>query len=149
MSLLTSVIQSFPSFQTGNRLVDGGDLSQLANLLFQVQTGITAHAGGGQTAATQLGVGFNRVDTSGGGGTDSVVLPQAIPGMEVTLYNNTANTIQVFGVVSNPVTGVGDTITANNSNTPAATGTGISLATTKIAIFVCFAAGVWKEFLTA
>lgn len=148
MSLLSSVLALFPSFVPGNRLVDGGDLASLANELFSARTGIVAHAGGAQTLATPLTASFNRVDTVATA-SDSVMLPQAIPGRRITVYNNTATLLAVFGQLSNPVTGVGDTIAASNSNTQQPTGTGITLATTLTADFVCYVAGQWKTILTA
>lgn len=148
MSLLSSILQLFPSFQPGSRLIDGGDLSALANQLFSTKTGITALAGGGQTGATPLPAALNRIDTVASG-NDSVMLPQAIPGTFVFVKNNTATSAQVFGIPNNPVTGVGDTIATNSSNTQVATGTGVALAGTKLAIYVCFEAGKWQTLLTA
>src|SRR6266481_6420132 len=116
MSLLSSVLALFPSFVPGNRLIDGGDLQSLANELFAAATGITALAGGGQTGATQLAAALNRVDTCATN-SDSVLLPQAIPGRQITVKNNTAQTLAIFGIPSNPVTGAGDTIATSQSNT--------------------------------
>jgi hypothetical protein len=147
MSLLSSVLALFPSFVPGNRLVDGGDLASLASELFGTSIGLVALAGGGQTGATPLPAAINRVDTCASN-SDSVMLPQAIPGRQITVYNNTANTLAVFGIPSNPVTGAGDTIAARNSNTQQATGTGITIATTLASIFFCYEAGEWKEFLS-
>lgn len=148
MALLSSILAMFPSFTPGNRLVDGGDLAQMAAELFSCRTGIAARAGGAQALATPLQAAFNRVDTVATA-SDSVQLPQAIPGRRITVYNNTATLLAVFGAPSNPVTGVGDTIASSASNTQQATATGITLATTLTADFVCFVAGQWKEILTA
>src|ERR1700734_4158180 len=138
--VLASVLSYFQSFIPGSRLVDGGDCLNLAKLLFTPTTGIVALAGGGQAGATQLQQGMNRVDTAGAGGTDSVVLPPAIAGSFVVVNNNSGQAIQVFGIGANAGGGqsTGDTIATSSSNTQVATGTGISLANTKIAIFYCF-----------
>lgn len=147
MSLAASIVGLFTSFVPGNRLIDGGDLLNLVNLDFSVKTGIVALAGGGQTGATPLAAALNRVDTAGAGGTDSVMLPQAIPGQQVSIYNNTSNTIQVFGIPNNPVTGVGDTIAPPTTNTQAATASGQSQATATVILYQCYVAGQWKQAL--
>ena len=147
---LASVLAYFASFIPGSRLVDGGDCLAMAKQMFQVTTGITALAGGGQTGATALNIGLNRVDTAGAGGTDSVMLPPAIPGTNVDVYNNTSNSIQVFG--QGPNMGglaAGDTIASNSSNTQQATATGVSQASAKVGTYYCFAVGQWKQLVSA
>lgn len=148
MSLISSLLGLFPSFQPGLRLVDGGELQTLTNLLFSTKTGVSALVGGGQAGATQLLAAFNRVDTVASD-SDSVMLPQAIPGSEVVIYNNSTHTLAVYGQANNPVTGVGDTIAAHNSNTQQATATGVTQATTLVAAYQCFQAGQWKQILSA
>lgn len=143
---IPSMLALFQSFQPGFREIDGSELSQLANSLFSTATGITALAGGGQTGATALTKMWNRVDTCATN-SDSVMLMPAIPGAFQGVYNNTANTLAIFGQPTNPVTGVGDTIATSTSNTQQATGTGITLATTRFCILVCFVAGQWKQLL--
>ena len=154
MTVLASILAYFPSFFPSNRLIDGGELKQLANMFFNYTTGITALAGGGQAGATQLNQGLNRVDTCATN-DDSVMLPFAIPGNQCVVYNNTSSTLSIYGQVANPQNpttaspqGIGDTIAASTSNTQQATATGITLATAKTAIFYCFVLGQWKEVLT-
>lgn len=139
-----------PTFEPGKRLFDGLDFQRMVSLLLATNPGLTALAGGGQTGAPVLNYGWNEVSTSGAGGTDSVQMPPASPGVWVGLINSTANTIDVYASIAS-VNGVAltDTITPNNTITPTATGSAVSFATTKIAIFVCFKIGAWKEFLTA
>lgn len=145
MTILASVLAYFPSFQRGSRLVDGGDLLDMAQRIFGVTTGITALAGGGQDGATQLNLGINRVDTVASG-SDSVMLPPAVPGTTVTIYNNSANTLAVFGQGANMGgAAAGDTIAATNSNTQQATGTGVTQASTSVMDYVCMVAGEWKQ----
>lgn len=148
MSLASSILQLFTSFQPGPRLIDGSDLQTQANFLFSAQTGIIAAARGGQANATPLQAAYNRIDTVATA-SDSVQLPQAIPGLQVTVKNNTATLLAIFGIPLNPVTGVGDTIASSQSNTQQPTATGITLATTLTADFICFTAGQWQEVLTA
>lgn len=144
MPLLAAILDLFPSFQPGERLVNGGELQQQANLLFSAKTGITALAGGGQAGATVLGARFNRVDTCVTN-SDSVMLPQAVPGRKCYVYNNTGQTLAVFGQAQNPNTGVGDTVAAFNSNTQQPTATGVTQATTIERPYTCYVAGQWKQ----
>jgi len=144
MSTLKDILSIFQSFIPGPRLIDGGELLALANLEFSVKTGITALAGGGQAGATQLSAALNRVDTVATN-SDSVMLPQAIPGAQCTVYNNTGQTLALFGLAYNPVTGVGDTIAAIANNTQQATATGVTQATATQVQYVCYVAGQWKQ----
>ena len=155
MTVLASMLAYFQSFIPGSRLIDGGDLKTLVNTLFQTTSGITALAGGGQTGATQLNPGLNRVDTVASA-NDSVLLPYAIPGNFVVVYNNTATDAKIYGNPANPQNpsaaspqGQGDTIAASTSNTQQATATGVTLANSKVSIFYCFVLGQWKQLLTA
>lgn len=146
---VSSVAGIFQNFAAGKQLIDGSDLMQLVNALFGVKTGIVAKAGGGQAGATQLTGAINRVDTVVTN-SDSVMLPLAIPGAAVKVYNNSANLLAIFGSPSNPNNAnAGDTIAASGSNAQQPTATGITLATTLIAEFDCFVLGQWKQFLTA
>ena len=58
-------------------------------------TGITAHSGGGQGSATQLTTMLNNVTTVGTAG-DSVLLPATAAGLQITVANNGANSLNVF-----------------------------------------------------
>ena len=146
MSVLSSVLAYYTSFFPGSRLIDGGQLKDLANRVAATRTGITALAGGTQSAAApQLSFGWNSVDTCATN-NDSVMLPPAIPGTVIGVYNNTANTLAVFGQGPNMGgAAAGDTIAADNSNTQQATATGVTQASTSVMFYVCFAAGKWKQ----
>lgn len=97
---------------------------------------ITAFAGGGQGSAVQLTSVVNRVTTVGTA-ADSVKLPAAVPGLEVTVINAAAaNAMNVF-----PATG--EVINALAANTA------ISVAANKAISFFCAVAGVWNSQLTA
>src|SRR5690349_7351802 len=92
-------------------------------------TGITAHAGGGQSAATQLGNGINHVTTVATI-ADSVKLPPSVAGMIVYVINGATNSMQVYGTSPDTINGV-------------ATGTGVALAGNTGATYVCPVAGKW------
>lgn len=144
MALFNSVLQMFTSFIPGYRQIDGGELQTMAQMLLSAKSGIVAFAGGGQSSATRLTAAMNLVETVASA-ADSVMLPQAIPGTRVYINNATATSMQVFGMASNPNTGVGDTIAATNSNTQQATATGVAQTTTTMMQYSCMKAGQWKQ----
>lgn len=85
-----------------------------------VETGITAHANGGQANATQLSAAVNVIATVASG-ADSVKLPAITAddvGLEVEVINDGANAAQVFGTDPDTIDGV-------------ATGTGVVLTNAK------------------
>lgn len=97
-------------------------------------TGITAHAGGGQSAATQLVGGFNRVDTVVTA-ADSVKLPLAVAGLEIYVINNTSTSMQVYGAGTDTINSV-------------ATATGVAQASQVAALYICSnsaPAGIWHR----
>lgn len=143
------IMQLFGSFQPGSRMVDGGELKQLAQMLFSAEDSIVAFAGGGQTGATELTAAINSVGTVATG-NDSVKLPLALPGRWIVVSNDAAaNSMQVFGQVSNPENGgAGDTIIPIASSTPAATATGVPQAAGDAGIYFCATVGVWKQLLS-
>lgn len=99
------------------------------------QSGITAFATGGQASATQLSAQFNLIGTVATA-ADSVALPVSAAGLIIYIANQGAHAVQVFGVTP-------DTINA------AATGTGVSLGSTKSAAYFCPVAGQWFSIPTA
>lgn len=109
-------------------------ISQLPHFT-NAMTGITAHAGGGQSSATALTAFASSVDTVGTAADSVILLPSAV-GLMYMVYNSTANSMQVFG--TSP-----DTINA------VATATGVAQAAGKMAIYYCFAVGNWVRFLSA
>ena len=143
-----SVLASFQSFLAGFRLIDGQDLQHLANLEFSTTNGLTALAGGGQSGATPLPSAINEISTVASA-NDSVALPQALPGTTVVVINDGANSCQVFGQASNPLStnSAGDTIAAHNSTAQTATGTGVAQASAAVGVYYCFAIGKWKQTL--
>lgn len=103
--------------------------------VYSAADALTAHAGGGQASALQLAAIINRVTTVATI-ADSVKLPVATPGLEITVINAGANSMNVF-----PSTG--DAINALGANTA------FAMAATKVATFYCTVAGQWHSQLTA
>lgn len=114
---------------------------------------ITAFAGGGQTSATQLDSGFNRV-TVVATANDSVKLPACVSGQRNTgpsgsTARPSSNTLGMMIVVTNadaadsmnvyPQTG--DAINALGANAAYA------MAANKTAAFVCGSSGIWYSIL--
>lgn len=86
---------------------------------FAYQSGITAHAGGGQTTCQNITplISLSQVDTVASG-NDSVCLPFAIAGEKISIRNNGAQTLAVYAQPNNNLlTAAGDTINnASNSS---------------------------------
>ena len=96
----------------------------------------TAKAGGGQSPSTPLTTVLTRIGTVATAG-DSVTLPVAVPGMQVTVANASAtNSANVF-----PNTG--DAINALSPNA------GYAVAATKNVSFYCMISGFWHAILSA
>jgi hypothetical protein len=124
---------------TGMGLVDGTWLMGLAgsqNNTFQ--SGITA-AGTTQATATALPAGIYLIEVDTAAASTGVALPPCIPGTEINVYNNGANTITVYpAVANNPISAAQDTI--NNGTTLSG-----GLATHTPQVFSCAKAGVWSS----
>lgn len=88
-----------PGFQTP----DGSWLLGLSGgQNFTYQAGITAHAGGTQAACLQLtpGIYVYQIDTVASG-NDSVCIPFAVAGTNMSIRNNGAQTLGIFPQVNN------------------------------------------------
>ena len=97
---------------------------------------VTAKAGGGQSPGTPLTTVLTRVTTVATA-ADSVTLPVAMPGMQITVANAAAaNSLNVF-----PNTG--DAINALGANTA------FSVVAGKNVSFYCMVAGFWHAILSA
>ena len=101
------------------------------------QNGITAHAGGTKAAAFQLpaGVQLFEIDTVATNG-DSVLMPAAVQGQIVMVFNNGAATLNIYGR---------GTDTINQSTTA----TAYTLTAGQTAIFFCAKNGAWGANKTA
>lgn len=145
MAVLSSVLSYLTSLIPGSRLVDGGDVLTGFKYHFQVQTGLIALAGGNAAAGTQLGIGMNKVDTVATA-ADSVRLPPAIGGSLCEVWNNDANSMQVFGQQANQGgLAAGDQIVPNGSNVAAAVATGVAHASNARWRYRCYVSGVWVQ----
>lgn len=96
---------------------------------------LSALAGGAKSGATPLTGDINIVTTVATA-ADSVLLPTSVAGMVVYVSNTSANAMQVFGAGTDTINGV-------------ATGTGVSQAAGKTAVYVCATAGAWFRILSA
>jgi hypothetical protein len=94
-----------------------------------VTDSLVALAGGGQTGATQLAIGVNRVATVVTA-ADSVALPVAASGIACVVINDAANAMQVFGRGTDTVNGI-------------AAATGISQPGKSVQTYVCVTSGAW------
>jgi hypothetical protein len=112
-----------------------GDVTVTGKLFRSATNGITAHAGGGRSSAVALTTGINRVSTVATD-ADSVVLPTAAAGLQITVSNAGGHALQVFAAGSDTIDGT-------------AGSTGISLASGKTAIFSSAAATFWHTVLSA
>jgi hypothetical protein len=128
-----------PSFPNTIGLQDGKSLNRLAQLMGSVQNGITAQADGTKANATQI-TGVKAHVATSAGAADSVLLPPGYPGLEVTIFNGGASSIQVFGSGS-------DTINDIDTDTGVTQNNGIS------AVYTCYdvvaGVGIWGRVLSA
>jgi hypothetical protein len=108
------------------------------------QDNLTAHAGGGQANGVPITTSLTRVTTVASAG-DSLTLPPAIRGMEISVVNDAAtNSMNVFpaSAAQGGVAG-GDSINALGANAAfamAAVNSGGAGPT----IFYCFTTGTWR-----
>jgi hypothetical protein len=100
-------------------------------ILQSVQNAITAHSGGGQANAVQLNAMACFIATVAVAG-DSVVLPHAQPGMEISVINQSAT-----ATGPNVFPATGETINALSANTA------IAVGPQSILMFYCGVAGSW------
>ena len=119
----------FTCYTAGNWFANGlgtgysGSLESLSNA-----SGITAFAAGGQGSATALATMMNTITTAASAGA-SVVLPFSTPGVQITVINNGANSINVFCPTGTTMNG---TINASSA-----------LAVQTVGLYFCIAPGVW------
>jgi hypothetical protein len=119
--VVSSIGSSIAPFEvTGNFLVSPS------------QTGITAHAGGGQASATPLTYQVNNVTTVATAG-DSVALPASLvsgSSLSVTVINSSSKVMQVFGAGTDTINGV-------------ATATGVPQQPNSIVVYTSAVLGAW------
>lgn len=125
-----SVANTIPAWSNTTGNLVNGILKQSGNYLINtVVSGLTAHASGGQSSATALTADQNNVTTVATAG-DSVKLPASVAGMEITVTNSGANSMQVFGTSPDTINGI-------------ATGTGVAQAAGSTVTYRCDVAGNW------
>jgi hypothetical protein len=104
-----------------------------------IETGLTAHAGGGQTSALALSIAksFHEVTTVGTA-ADSVKLPAATGSGNIHIVKNSAaaNSLQVIGQSTETIDGI-------------TSATGVAVAAGKSGIFIDSASGKWQSLLGA
>jgi hypothetical protein len=126
-------------------LQDGAWLTALAggsNVVFL--NGVTAHAGGGQSAAFQLpqNTALIQVDTVASA-NDSVALPLCVAASEFTMRNNGANSMNVYAsATTNTVTATTDTLNGNSN------ATAYAMPAASVVTFVCIKNGQWTGVAT-
>lgn len=128
-----------PSFPNTTGLQDGKALNKLAGLIGSAVGPITAQADGTKANATQI-TGVKCYVGTSAGAADSVILPPGYPGLEITIFNGGASSIQVFGSGNDTINGI-------------ATGTGVTQNNAISAVYTCYAVvagvGIWGRVLSA
>ena len=150
---IPSIISLFPSFgyTAGPTVPNGAELSLLAQYTVGVDAAVVAHAGGTQALGLQLPPAppFVQIGTCATTG-DSVILPPAIPGNFVFLVNQGAQTLDIYGIASNPQNGgAGDQIYPVNNATANSNATALTLAATHSTILICYVLGLWVQFFAS
>jgi hypothetical protein len=120
---------------TGPSLIDGAWLNGLAGgSNYTYQYGISA-AGTTQATGTMLPTGIYLIEIDTVASSAGVNLPPCIPGTQMQIYNNGANTLTIYpAVANNPLTSAQDTI--NNTTT-------LSLSSHTATSPACAKAGNW------
>jgi hypothetical protein len=106
-----------------------GSSGQLQTMLSL--NGITAHAGGGQASATPLPAMLNRVTTVATI-ADSVLMPAAVPGLEIMIVNASANSMNVFPAGTDQINALGASAA-------------FAMAAAKVEVLYCVNSGQWHS----
>lgn len=130
----------FPSFVPGDVEPSGDDLGLLAELLFDVQTGIVT-AGASIVNAIQIDNPINEITS--GGTAQTVELPPALVGQIIWVVNSTTSTKNVFACPANPFSGKADLLILHSVAT--ATTANTLQSANIVAIYICVRPGVWKQ----
>jgi len=113
-----------------------------ANALTDALTSSQGIAAAGTTQADAALInGSNFEVLAGSANNAGVKLPAALPGAEINILNNSANTTKVYGA--------GTDVIQTTGTTYAAAATGITMATLVSAKFFCIKAGFWQRLVTA
>lgn len=126
----------FSTLIPSRQLISGAHINGTNNLLTSFQGGIVALAGGALSALTPiLNAAFNEIGTVANA-NDSVVLPIAKVGLRVEVTNSGGASAQIFANGTDTINGT-------------AGATGVALANTATALYICTKNGVWKRFVSA
>jgi hypothetical protein len=117
------------NYNAGAVAITGGTITLTGLLTEFAANSITAHSGGTQALGTALTAQLNRVSTVANP-ADSILLPASVPGLAITVVNNGANAMQVFGAGTDTINGI-------------ATAVGVSQMVNSIVIYNCTVAGAW------
>ncbi len=136
-----------PAPGTGKQIVDADWLLGLAggdNANCQTVSALTAATQAGAPVVGQATgsppVEAALINVSASVNTGSLQLPQAVHGREISVYNNTANTINIYAnALTNVATGTKDTINGN----PNATAN--QILTQATAYYFCPVDGAWGQ----
>jgi len=128
------------TYKPGLQLLEGQDMEQVNNNLFEVQDNIVAHAGGGFAGAPTLVAGNCRVTTCVSD-NDSVALPHAVANPKYGLVNILVANITAHSLNVEPQPA--DTINAG------AAGVAFAVASGKNALFFTTTTGKWYAILSA
>jgi hypothetical protein len=132
----------FQHYTTGRQLIKGSDINGIFDEFSSFKGPLTALAGGGRSGLTPVfNAAFNDVTVVATAG-DSFVLPVAQVGFRITVTNNGANSMQVFGNGLDTISG-----TAGNVGVAQAAGTTIEYVCIQSATNV--AGGIWKRYTAA
>ena len=126
----TTVLNQIAKFADTTGTVEDSGILIVNNLLEQTAvSALTAHSGGTQAGALALTNAVNNVTTVAAAG-DSVKLPASAAGLEITIANNGANSMQVYGAGTDTINGV-------------ATATGVAQLPGQVVVYTCAVAGNW------
>ena len=130
-----AVIGYPPPADGGFRLQDSAFVLGIAQGLNANFTNGIVAAGTNQATATPIGSGFQLVEIDTTAASTGVSLPFCVPGTVMIIYNNGAQTLNIYpNVTNNPLTNAQDTI--NNA-------TSITLTAHTQTSPACAKAGVW------
>ena len=125
----------FGRYTSSRQLLPGDALNRLHDLLTSFQGTITALAGGGRAGSPVLNAAYNEI-TVCATGSDSVQLPIAQVGLNITVTNSGAQSLQIFANGTDTINGT-------------AGATGVALTATSVAEFTCTKVGIWRRYVSA
>jgi hypothetical protein len=113
-----------------------------ANAISDALTSAQALTASGTTQADAAIINATNTEVASGSANNAgVKLPAALPGAEINILNNSANTTKVYGAGTDTIQTTGTTY--------AAAATGVTMATLVSAKYFCIKAGFWQRITTA